>query len=79
MKRVEIQVSARVTFYQTLLLSEEDTEFLKDNEGYSVNAYFTPHKELYAFIEPKLDFDSISEITDIDIDVVDILEEEKND
>lgn len=79
MKKVEIEVSARVTFNQTLLLSNEDAEFLKDNEGYSAHVYFTPHKELYAFIEPKLDFDCISEITDIDIDIVDILEEELND
>lgn len=79
MKQVEVEISARVTFNQIIILSDEDAQYLKDHESYSVNAYFAPHKELYSFIEPKLDFDCISSIEDIDIDIVDILEEEEND
>lgn len=79
MKQIEIEVSARVTFNQIIILSDEDAQYLKDHEGCSAHAYFAPHKELYAFIEPKLDFDCISAIEDIDVDVVDILEEEEDD
>lgn len=77
MKRVEVEVSAKVTFNQILLLSDEDAQYLKDHEGCSAHAYIAIHKELYTFIEPKLDFDCISSIEDIGIDFVDILEEEE--
>lgn len=79
MRQVEVEISAKVTFNQTIVLSDEDAQFLKDHEGYSAQAYFPAHKELYTFIEPKLDFDCISSIDDIDIYVVDILEEEEED
>jgi hypothetical protein len=79
MKQVEIEISARVTFNQVLILSDEDAQFLKDHEGYSANAYFAPHRELFTFVEPKLDFDCISSIDDIDLEIVDILEEEEDD
>jgi len=79
MKQVEIEISAQITFNQTLILSDEDAIYLKEHEGYSATPWGNHGKELYRFLEPKLDFDCISEIKDLDIDIVDILEEEEND
>lgn len=79
MKRVNIEMTASVTINQYFNVTDEEYEFLKEHEGYTANCYHLKDKEVYQFLEQRLDFDCISEIRNIDLDFVELEEEEEDD
>lgn len=79
MKQVEVELSAVITINQTLSLTDEEASYIKEHEGCSSSMYSTQYKELYHLLDNNIDFDCISEIRAIDVEIVDILEEEEND
>lgn len=77
MRIVDVEISAVVTFNQSMSVTDEEADFLKNHEGFSASIYREKDKELYSFLERRLDFDCISEIRDLDLEIVDIQDEEE--
>ena len=72
MRVVDVEISAVVTFNQIMCVTDEEAEYIKQHEGCSASIYSVKEKELYSFLERRLDFDCISEIRNLDLDIVDV-------
>lgn len=66
MRKVYLEISAEVIINQTMTLTDEEFSILEDGTD----------KQVYKILEPKISFDCITEVKDINIWD---LEEEEND